>query len=197
MSSLVYCLTRSYFDEIDPLPTTDHELVLFSVGFGMEEVLLRDKDSSTPPSVEVDGVWCSEDYYTVSEGNMDLKTTRMYSNPDGSPKRGWPDTWLEQFKGYAYVRYKDEILHRKENNLQPAAYPYSVGVLYTGPAELVCGTFMFTGKELEEQWAYVQERKTVYNMFRERGMTPTPFAFNKDWECNGCRYQLRCKTWEG
>src|SRR4030042_2988387 len=34
-TQLIYCLTKSYYALVDPLPLSDREVLLFSVGFGM------------------------------------------------------------------------------------------------------------------------------------------------------------------
>ena len=204
LSELLYCLTRSYYDRFDKLEATDKELLLFSIGFGLESVLLRDADSPAPVTQEVDGVWLTPDYVALSGGELDLKSTRMYPNAEGSPSMGWPDTWIEQFKGYAYrmelantgaLGPTGSVVGAPHETVQ-----YSVGILYLGgsgkPPDLECFTFVWTWKELTDNWAYVSTRKSVFmahvNM---RGVTdaiPTPFLWNKDWECRSCRYLLRC-----
>lgn len=191
LTEVIGCLTRSYFDRFEPLQLTDRELALFSIGFGLETVILRDEDTPAPESVQLDGLWLTPDYTTVSEGELDLKSTRMYPGEDGSPKRGLPEGWKIQFMAYAY-----RWMLQQEQAMPVERYeiPYSVGIVYLGAAEIACGTFMFKRDELVENWAYVQSRKDIYMQYVEKQRCPAPYAFNQDWECNYCRYSLRCQT---
>ena len=188
LTELLYCLTRSYFDRVDPLLPTDKELVYFAVGFGLEEVILRSKGAAAPESTQLDGIWLTPDYVRLTGGEMDLKSTRMYpGSDDGTPKMGWPDTWIEQFKSYAYR------MALSAHGLVPATVPYSVGVVFIIPAQLVCGTFIFTREELEHQWEYNKMRRGVFMLHMEHRTIPQPFTWNKEWECRSCRYVLRCQ----
>lgn len=192
LTELIYCLTRSYNDRFNPIAITNKELIYFAVGFGLEEVILRDSSASLPQSEELDKVWLTPDYFILSSsgGELDLKSTRMYANPDGQPKMGWPDTWIEQFKGYAYKSNYDVI--QSQDKL--VGVLYSVGIIYLIPAELVCGTFTFTKQELIDNWEHITQRRDTYMDYIVKGEIPTPFKHNLDWECKNCRYKLRCDT---
>jgi hypothetical protein len=41
LSEVIYCLTKSYFERTDPIQVTEKELLYFSIGFALEDVLLR------------------------------------------------------------------------------------------------------------------------------------------------------------
>lgn len=197
LTEVLYCLTRSYFDRRDPLPPSDQELLYFAVGFGLEEVLLRDKNSEAPESEERNGLWLTPDYVTLSGGELDLKSTANYSLPDGTPKFGWPETWIEQFQAYAYhmslrgltVMTQDETLAAL-----PETVEYSVGVLYLHTRTIEVGTFTFTKQELLDNWERVRGRLAVYMLSHSLSQVPEPFQWNKNWECKNCRYLIRCQT---
>ena len=187
VSELIYCLTRSYFDRYDPVEPTDEEMVGFAIGFALEQVILRDDDTGTPPVEEVDGIYMSRDYVDLQGVGVDLKSTRMAPGPNGFPKRGFPDTWEEQFKAYAKI------------GLMPGDYntpiPYKVAIIYLQPRVLEAGTCVFTRGEIEQEWEYLLKRKEIYMRYLVQQKIPTPFTYNKDWECRGCRYKLRCDSY--
>lgn len=190
LSEVMYCLTRSYFDRTDPIPPSEAELLLFSVGFGLEEVLLRDQTSLAPVTSYLDGLWLTPDYVALAGGELDLKTTRMGLKRLGEDMHGVPETWLEQFKAYAYKMAQSPVTDL------PETVPYSVGVLLLAsvPPELVVGTFTFTKQELLDNWFRIQSRKAVYMAHFEIKTPPEPFKWNRDWECKSCRYLIRCTT---
>ena len=179
LSELIYCLTRSYFQRFHPLPNTDKELLYFSVGFGLESVLLRDASSPELITLPLDGVYMTPDYIDLQGVGVDLKSTRMYSLPSGEPKSGWPETWIQQFKAYAKLMGSSE---------------YSVAIVYLLPPDLVVGTFKWTQEEIDTNWTYIKTRAAVYKAFIDKKTLPTPFSWNERWECNSCSYKLRCDT---
>lgn len=188
LSELLYCLTRSYYDRFQPLAPSDAEMLYFSVGFGLESVLLRDEHTFAPEVQQLDSVYMTLDYVSLEGSGVDLKTTRMMPNKDGSgvPTTDWPGTWLKQFMAYAKLL---------------GSADYTVAVLYLGgrgaQPELVVGTFSWTQEEIDANWAYVQNRKAVYMAHIEGQRVPQPFAYNEEWECRTCRYLLRCQAAAG
>ena len=65
--------------------------------------------------------------------------------------------------------------------------------------ELVGWRLEFTVEEVEEHWGYVLGRKGILvgalaNSALGTPTMPTPFKHCKDWECQRCRYKLRCDT---
>lgn len=90
VSSLIYCLSREWYAQHDPLPVTDKEVALFAIGYGLERVLIS-RDRAEP--FEVDGITLSPDM-TLLGLTSDLKSTRMAPNTSagcavcGEPYRG-------------------------------------------------------------------------------------------------------------
>ena len=183
VTELIYCLTRSYWDRLDPIEPTDHELLLFAVGFGLEEMLLRQEGQEPPKAIELDGITLTPDYIALRGGMVDLKSTRAY--PDKvtrEPGKGWSETWQEQFMAYAKAFGKLE---------------YTVTVVYIIPAEVASFTFVFTEAELGANWQKMLQRKAQYMEALEAGKVPTPFTTNREWECRFCRYLGRCNSLVG
>ena len=190
LTELIYCLTKAYYDRTAPLRVSDKETVMFAIGFGLEQVILRGDDDTAPVSQELDGIWLTPDYVMLTGGGMDLKSTRMYPDADGSPKRGFSETWLEQFMGYAYLDTIEAVQYIPDQEI-----PYSVGIVYLVPAELTAWTLYFSKAELEANWAKLQVRRMVLKAHRRANTVPEPFKWNRDWECKDCRYKMRCDAW--
>jgi len=201
-SDTIHCLTKSYWGKTDPLPVDNNTLGLFAVGFAMEDVLLKPYPIEGKSGVEsylYEDVHFSPDYFaTVVGGEMDLKTTRMWSDPDGRPKRvadrpdGFPESWLKQFMGYAH-----RFGAQPANDQCPEDYvDYSVGILYVMSGELVAGTIRFGWEEVELNMAYHLHRAAILEDQISQGVPPVPFMYNDAWECKNCPYLSRCKSVE-
>lgn len=225
-SDTMYCLTKAYWNKIDPLPVDNNTLGMFAIGFALEEVLIKDYPITGEPGIasyEYEGVHFSPDYLvTYMVGEMDLKTTRMWSEDDGQPKttsdrpHGFPESWLKQFMGYAHrigaqpgeiigTECKHEGLWPEngcttclDDDLQSAVGPdyvdYHVAILYLGKGELVAGTIRFDWDMVELNMAYHLHRAAILEDQIEQGEPPTPFMYNEAWECKNCPYFRRCSS---
>lgn len=179
LSELNYCLTRSYLNRVDPLPSNEQETLLFSLGIGLEQVLLR--PHRKPEYGEQDGIHWSADWLDYIDGLGELKTTRFSAN---KPMEDLPITWRRQVLGYMKAKEKREvslaILHVMGNYAPP--FPM-----------LKCWHGTATVEEIEETWDWFLGRKVVYLDHLERKEMPRQFTFNEDWECTNCRYKLICQ----
>ena len=181
LSTLVYCLTRSYFETSEQsVSPTDEELMLFALGLGLQEVLT--------PIYEMDGVTFSPDFILELKKGADeyqfaeLKTTRGSLNKN---LEALPETWVEYIMGGCVMRgvktYELSTLFMLGNYHPP--FPM-----------LRSETLRFEEDELLGNWNYLMERKTVYTEAVLQGVPPAPKKFCKDWECRYCRYKLVCDT---
>ena len=101
-SALSYCLTKTFWAQDEPIPPSDEEAILFSIGFGMERVLLRPAEDM-PEAFEVDGITLSLDSLQAFDIPVDLKSTRMRAA--GRKDAGGfqiPEGWKRQFMAYRY-----------------------------------------------------------------------------------------------
>lgn len=199
LSTLIYCLTKQQYDQECFADPTDEEVMLFALGFGLQEVLTPSNAST--PIIEKDGIMYSPDFTLnipvrneVEGGHfsalnstasqlVELKTTRM------SAKRGdsfdFPDTWLEYMKGGSYIQ---------------DSYSYDLSILfmmgyYSPPFPVIKSYhFEFNDEELNGNWEYLMERKKIYEDALSTGTPIPPYTQCKDWECKYCRYRLMCET---
>jgi hypothetical protein len=200
-TSLIYCLTKQYWQDTDPLPPTDEEVTMWSVGFGLERRILARKEES----VELDGIVLSPDFRLM--GSLaDLKTTMMAPEKSlgcakcGEPYQGHkghkyeknelkqpfqpPSSWVKQFQNYAYVLWKSTGVFDGT---------FRAAVLHLVPRVYKSYLFMFEKHELEAQWQWELGRRDQYIRMRESG-NPEPFGhLGFEGECNYCRYKLRCE----
>jgi hypothetical protein len=162
---------------LEHLPPTDDELLKYAIGWGLESVMV--KGLETKPSVE-DGIHVSPDFFHVAgPGEFgEFKTTRMYPTKGSEPPR-IPETWLEQIMGYCFAY---------------GTLTYDLAVLHIIPPALLCWRLKFGPDEVRNNWEHIRVRKQLYLGFMARVEVPTPFEYNRDWECRGCRYYLRCCT---
>lgn len=187
LTMLIYCITRTYWQEITELKPTDEDARHWAGGLGLEEVLLRDEinDTNIKPAI-LDGITVSPDYQMVLNGRMaELKTTNMWPNKDGSglPSVGLPDTWEQQMMGYTL------------------GYPeitksgYSLSIFYISKAKSIVSkriTFDYE-TELKPFWEGILTRKAVLETALKEHKPPEPFAFNQEWECKRCPALVLCQ----
>lgn len=181
LSTLVYCLTKSYLDSVNPIEPTDEEIMLFALGLGLQDVVTPG-DAQTPV-YEYEGVTFSPDFFIPSgEGLCELKTTRMSSKKH---LENLPETWVEYIMGGCHIRdvrvYQLSTLFMMGNYAPPFPSLYSE-------------TLKFTETELEENWKRLMLRKDVYVEALETQKAPRPYGYCKEWECKNCRHNLVCSA---
>lgn len=185
LSTLVYCLTRGFFDQVAPVEPTDEEVMLFSLGLGLQDVLTP-KGAEAPVYIK-DGITFSPDMAflirsdTGADGKyVELKTTRMSLSRS---MESLPETWVEYIMGGCYIRdinsYELVGLYMLGNYKPPFPIIYSE-------------TLVFTDEELESNWNRLLDRKAIYVEALENNKPPVPSLFCKGWECKNCRYKLQC-----
>lgn len=178
LSTLVYCLTRSFIDHVDPIAPTEEELMLFAIGYGLQDVMTP--ENTETPTFEQDGVTFRPDFMLKLNGDAyaEIKTTRM-----STARPELPETWYEYIKGGCYMRgvekYYLSILHLMGNYKPP--FP-----------QIRSFTLEFTEDELQFNWDYLMARKRVFDEAIQTNTPPTQFMYCKDWECKNCRYKLQC-----
>jgi len=184
LSSLVYCLTKSYWDLTSPLPPTEEEVMLFASGYGLQDILTPKE--ATIPLYEVDGIIYSPDLLIkVDDGQyVEIKTTRASLN---TLLKDLPETWIEYIKGGCYIR---------NINVYHLAIFCLMGTWKPPFPILHCETLTFTDEELKENWNYILNRKEELEFSLRKRVPPEPFKWSKEWECRNCRYKLKCDVLE-
>jgi len=175
LTELIYCLTSSYWDRIMPLSIARQQAITMALGIGFERVIIPEDKRASPGTCE--GVDYSPDFWFKADLPSELKTTRMSTKK--TITREFPETWLQQIKGYCYAEKKLEyglsVVHLMGGYKPP--FP-----------EILAVKFMFTQQELQDNWDYLMWRKDVYIQSFADQQPPTPTKWCQDWECKNCRY---------
>lgn len=179
LSTLVYCLTRSFFDQQAPVEPTDNEIMLWALGYGLQEVLTPKQ--ATTPIFELEGIVYRPDMvFEVGAYLVELKTTR--SGIKRYAEGNYPETWIEYIKGGCYIR---------------SVLSYDLSVLYIAERPIPkfkSETLIFEPEELEANWQDLSSRKDIYSTALASDNPPAPFTTCKEWECKNCRYRLQCEA---
>jgi len=181
LSSYITCRTKSFLDAKQTAEPTDEEVMLFALGYGLQDVLTPpDADA---PVIRKDGIIYRPDMILSSRLN-EIKTTRKsakYHYLDDS----LPVTWVDYMMGGCYMMEKIEydliILYMMGNYSPP--FP-----------DIYAETEQFERSELEENWRMILDNKSVLDEAIATGTPPEPFKNCYDWECKYCRYKLVCQT---
>lgn len=181
LTELIYCLTRSWYERFQPMLPTDEETLLFVVGVGLEKVLLVPHRQQQVG--EKDGIHYSLDFLDYNDLPGELKTTRIGTKKVG-PHDGWlPATWKRQLLGY---------LKAVDSKVGTLAVLHLMGNYSPPFPKLLVWRLRASFEELEENWAWLLERKRMYLECIEQGEIPAPFVYCEPWECERCRYKLLC-----
>lgn len=194
-SEVSYCLSKAFWERTSPLPLTEKEILLFSIGFSMERVILAREE--TPKELILDGISCSLDTINLF-GSADLKTTRMRAKGrKGEDGFQPPEGWKKQFMAYRYALNRTEedkhwpnYVHH--NDMPGYAHDFGVIIIHLVEPEISAYRFQFSDEEMEANWARLMTRKTQLESMLETN-DPRPFTTNSDWECTHCRYKLQCE----
>jgi len=185
LSSYVYCRTKGFFDQKQAIEPTDEEVMLFALGYGLQDVLTP-KDAIAD-TYEYEGIIYRPDM-TMTKGELqslqELKTTRKSARQHYIDEY-IPVTWLAYMKGGCRIRNTDKydliVLYMMGNYAPPFPQVYA-------------DTFYFSETEIAENWKMILSNKKVLDDSLAEGKPPTPFANCYDWECNYCRYKMVCEV---
>jgi len=181
LSTLVYCLTRSFFDAHSAVEPTDEELMLFALGYGLQDVLTP-PDAQTP-IYEDEGIIYRPDMLLCIPGNVGLQLIEVKTTRMSSKKGELPETWIEYIKGGCHIRktnsYELVILYLMGNYAPP--FP-----------QISACRLEFEQRELDENWQYLLTRRDVFQSHLNDNTPPEPYMWCKEWECSKCRYKMQC-----
>lgn len=181
LSSYITCRTKSFLDSKQTVEPTDEEVMLFALGYGLQDVLTPPEADA--PVIEKDGILYSPDMILTSRLN-ELKTTRKsakYHYLDDS----LPLTWIDYMMGGCYMT------ERREYDL---IILYMMGDYSPPFPQIYAETEQFTTAELEGNWQKILIQKAILDEAIATGIPPEPFKNCYDWECKYCRYKLVCQT---
>lgn len=181
LSTVIYCLTRAYFDFTQYIQPTEEEVMLFALGYGLQDVLTPQEAEA--PVFEKDGITYSPDFMLkMNDTYFEIKTTRM------SIDKGYlPDTWIEYIMGGCYIRdineYELVVLYMMGNWKPP--FP-----------KIYAETLKFNQEEiLVNWWNIIGRRNQLIGHLNDR-TPPIPMGWCKEWECKYCRYKIVCDAIE-
>ncbi len=179
LSSYISCRTKSFLDHKQTTEPTEQEVMLFALGYGLQDVLTPKEASA--PVINKDGIIYSPDMILSNRLN-EIKTTRKsakYHFMDDS----LPVTWVDYMMGGCYMMEKTEydliILYMMGNYSPPFPQVYAE-------------TVQFDNAELEENWQKILKQKAVLDDALITGNPPESYKNCYDWECKYCRYSLVC-----
>ena len=179
LTELIYCLTRSYYDRTSPVPPTQREIMLFSLGWGLERLLLKQQRKIESGLSE--GIYFSPDFLAFTDLPGELKTTRSSSAKFGTGF--FPETWKRQILGYmkclGVTEYELVVLFMMGNYRPP--FP-----------DIASYRIVSDEREINLNWSWLQMRKDVYMNCLEHKVAPPAGVFCEGWECKDCRYWIRC-----
>src|SRR3970040_1897685 len=148
LTELIYCLTKSFYQRFAPLSATTQESLIFTMGVGLEQVLLRPHKQHQ--SGELDGIHYEADFLDYRDDVGELKSTRL------SSKKGpedFPEAWKQQLLGYMKPLGKTEATLAVFHALGNYRPPFPDLKVWHGVA---------TQEEIDSNWQWLQDRKAVY-----------------------------------
>lgn len=179
LSSYVTCRTKSFLDHQGVVEPTDEEVLLFSLGYGLQDVLTP-KDATTPV-IKRDGILYRPDMILSNRLN-EIKTTRKsakYHFLDDSLPATWVDYMLGGCKMAETIEYDLIILYLMGNYSPPLP-------------DIYAETIQFGQDEIDTNWQRILVNKGILDNAIASGAPPEPYKNCYDWECKFCRHKLVC-----
>ena len=187
LSSYVTCRTKAFLDQKQTAEPTEQEVMLFSIGYGLQDVLTP-KDASAPVLEKYGIIYRPDMTFLGTEelvGRLvEVKTTRK-SAKNHFMDEFLPLTWLDYMKGGCYIAEKTEY---------DLIILYMMGSYSPPFPQIYAETDEFDDDEIDEAWNRLMSNKAVLDTALELGEPPAPFQNCYDWECQYCRYKLVCQT---
>jgi hypothetical protein len=183
LSSYVGCRTRTFFDQKQAIEPTDEEVMLFALGYGLQDVMTPHEAQAKLHKYQ--GIIYRPDMsFEIGKAEveqlLEMKTTRK-SAKHHYIESAIPLTWLSYMMGGCKIvgtdRYDLTVLYMMGNYAPP--FP-----------QIYADTFFFTPEEIEENWQKIKANKKVLDDALEVGTPPDPFSNCYEWECTYCRYKL-------
>jgi hypothetical protein len=185
LSSYITCLTKQYLDQRQASEPTEEELMLFALGYGLQDVLTP--ADTKAPYINKHGIIYRPDFL-IPRNSLDrlteLKTTRK-SAKNHQLDEQIPETWLAYMKGGCYI--KDTV----EYDL---VILYMMGSYSPPFPTIMADTFVFTDTEIADNWLWIMERKLVLDSSLKTNTPPEPGKYCFSFECKFCRNKLICET---
>jgi hypothetical protein len=194
-SDLVYCLNKQALRRLKPLPNTDEDVLLFSIGYATQRWLTgQDEDE---PEKEVDGIIVTLD--AVADGlPWELKASYMSANKSVEESIHY----IRQVMAQCYVT--KTLVGRLSKFELMGDYKWIFGkkeekAVAKRPT-LSAWKLEFTQKELDDFWEWLKERKKLFEGILETGKLLPPavaLASGMAWECGRCeRRGIDCRKEE-
>lgn len=179
LSTLIGCLTKSFFNEVNYAKPTHEEVMLFALGYALQDVLTP--ATAVSPLYELEDITYSPDYQIklTNDITAEIKTTRASSNNDLS------ESWIKYMMGGCHIL---------------GIYEYHLAVLYMMGnwkppfPDLKVFKFTFTVSELIGNWEWIRARKKIYSYALAENRPPRPFAYCEEWECKYCKFKMQCEA---
>ena len=171
ITSLIYCLTKGYYDEVYGQTPDRKTKLYFTIGLGLERnLLVARKHTATEGCYE--GIYYHTD--AINESSlMEMKSTRM--KPGDAPSMS--DNWKQQILGYLKCIGATEADFVTLHLIQP---------------DIRAWHLEFTQEEISINWSYLMYRKSIWEYARRKEEPPAAFTYNQDYECKNCNWKLLC-----
>lgn len=189
VSDLLYCLNKSFFKHQNGEAELDlSTLLLFTQGRAIQDFLTG--ESGDAPPIQVDGIWMTMDFIPDDKGLPPIEVKMTYMSSTRKASTGWLQQMMAYCKGlgvneYSLVRYCLEGNYKRVNDqlTRPTLLPMR---------------YVFTDEEIEENWAWLVDRKGVLEKAYETNTMPLiliPDYMGKDggkWQCTRCSWKEEC-----
>lgn len=194
-SDLIYCLNKQALRRVMPLPSTEHEVLTFSLGWASQRWLtgkLKDEDT-----IEVDGIQVTPDCLWDCRP-WELKATFTSSERDISEN----DSWLKQIMAQCYVT---KTLEARLTRLELMGNWKSIfgkreekGKPENQKPTLSAFKLEFSQDELDSNWLWLRARKSLFDALLKdtapllhKGLA---LPEKHEWECDYCPevYKDKC-----
>uniref|UniRef100_A0A6H1ZJM7 PD-(D/E)XK nuclease superfamily protein n=1 Tax=viral metagenome TaxID=1070528 RepID=A0A6H1ZJM7_9ZZZZ len=201
-SDLIFCINKQCMRKLNPQPTTESQLLTFSLGWSTQRWLTG--QSEDEPEIEKDGIKVTLDA-TWMGVPWELKATYMSNTKPIEESLHF----VRQIMNQCYVTGTTEAyisrleimgnwkwVYRPKDPVKLQALVDQFGEDWAKHPTLTAVKFEFTQDELDHHWQWMQKRKQQYEgVIRTNVLLPKAqaLASGMDFECGFCEYKEQCE----
>lgn len=192
-SDLIYCLNKAVLRKLYPTEPTDHQVLLFSIGWATQR-WLTGKDEDVP-AITKDGITITPDELYES-CPWELKATYGTSNREIENELAW----MRQIMGQCVVTGKTEARLSRFEIMGDWKWVFSRDPVIKANSKhptLSAVHITFYQEELDRFWDWMKERrKILIQMLDEKAFVPKILAVasGQEWECDHCEFAETCEN---
>jgi len=199
-SDLIYCLNKQALRKLKPIPSTDEQILTFSVGWATQRWLTGTFEPDK--EYEVDGIVVTPDQMMVSYRDKERMPWELKATYQSGNKAIEENIhWMRQLMAECYVTGSTTAILSRFEIMGDWKFVFGKKEEKATAKRPTLSAWRveFTQEELDSFWEWMKDRKMRYENllagYPETGLLlpkVVALASGQEWECGWCPYKEKC-----